>query len=62
MDDEHLDHHRTTVGAASGNFEKSCAAKVGLMAGKLLNVLNVVLHREDLAGGQGHQLVAHPDN
>ena len=31
------------------------------MACKLLDVLNVVLHREDLARGQGHQLVAHPD-
>ena len=62
MDDENLDHHRATVRTTPSNFEESGAAEVRLMACQLLDVLDVVLHREDLAWGQGHQLVAHdPD-
>ena len=60
MDDKNFDHHRATVRATPSDFEEPGAAKVGVMSRKLLDILDVMLHREDLAWGQGHQLVAHP--
>ena len=60
VDDEHLNHHAAALRAAPRHLEEPGAAEAGLVLDGVLDVGDVVLHGEDLAGGEGHQLVAHP--